>query len=205
MKRAESAARDVAEDGGAPVQVFVADLSSQSEVRRLESSTSRPTPKHSDAWTSTTCRGQRSYSGARAYNQSKLANVLFTYALAGRVRGTSVTANAVHPGLVSTRFGADDPAKVQRLLVPLLRPFMKTPTQGAATRSISPPPQNWRASAANTSQAASSDVPPTPATTKRLQPGCGSTVPTSSASPQPPERPSVATWSVGESHARTGT
>ena len=35
--------------------------------------------------------------------------------------------------MVSTAFGADDPARVQRLLVPLLRPFMKSPTQGAAT------------------------------------------------------------------------
>src|SRR5919197_1325662 len=69
-------------------------------------------------------QGERSYSGARAYNQSKLANVLFTYQLARRLRATSVTANAVHPGLVSTAFGADDPGVVQRLLVPFLRPFM---------------------------------------------------------------------------------
>ena len=77
--------------------------------------------------------GERSYSGARAYNQSKLANVLFTYELAKRLAGTSVTANALHPGLVNTAFGAEDPARAQRLLVPFLRPFMKTPTRGAAT------------------------------------------------------------------------
>jgi retinol dehydrogenase 14 len=77
--------------------------------------------------------GARSYSGARAYNQSKLANVLFTYELARRTRHTAVTANAVHPGVVSTAFGADDPGTVQRLAVPLLRPFMKTPEQGAKT------------------------------------------------------------------------
>jgi NAD(P)-dependent dehydrogenase (short-subunit alcohol dehydrogenase family) len=78
-------------------------------------------------------QGEESYSGARAYNQSKLANVLFTYELARRLAGTSVTANALHPGVVSTSFGAEDPSHVQRLLVPLMRPFMKTPAQGAAT------------------------------------------------------------------------
>ncbi len=78
-------------------------------------------------------QGNRAYSGARAYNQSKLANVLFTYELARRLQGTAVTANALHPGVVSTSFGAEDPGGVQRLFVPFLRPFMKTPAQGAAT------------------------------------------------------------------------
>jgi NAD(P)-dependent dehydrogenase (short-subunit alcohol dehydrogenase family) len=78
-------------------------------------------------------QGARSYSGARAYNQSKLANVLFTYELARRLRTTPITANAVHPGLVSTSFGADDPGRAQRLFVPVLRPFMKSPADGAAT------------------------------------------------------------------------
>ena len=77
--------------------------------------------------------GTRSWSGARAYNQSKLANVLFTYELARRTRGTAITANAVHPGVVRTAFGSDDPGRLQRLAVPLLKAFMKTPEQGAAT------------------------------------------------------------------------
>jgi retinol dehydrogenase 14 len=78
-------------------------------------------------------QGERSYSGARAYNQSKLANVLFTYELARRLRNTSVTANALHPGVVRTSFGAEDPAIVQRLFIPFLMYFMKAPAQGAAT------------------------------------------------------------------------
>lgn len=78
-------------------------------------------------------QGQRAYSGARAYNQSKLANVMFTYELARMLRSTTVTANALHPGVVSTSFGAEDPGRVQRVVVPLMRPFMKTPAQGAAT------------------------------------------------------------------------
>jgi NAD(P)-dependent dehydrogenase (short-subunit alcohol dehydrogenase family) len=78
-------------------------------------------------------QGERSYSGARAYSQSKLANVLFTYELARRLRGTSVTANAVHPGMVRTSFGAEDPAGVQRFFTPFMRPFMKSPARGATT------------------------------------------------------------------------
>ena len=82
-------------------------------------------------------QGERAYSGSRAYDQSKLANVLFAYELARRLSATrdhdQVTANALHPGVVDTSFGAEDPALVQRLIVPLLRPLMKTPEQGART------------------------------------------------------------------------
>jgi len=83
-------------------------------------------------------QGEASYSGSKAYNQSKLANVLFTYELARRLQAASsdravVTANALHPGVVSTSFGAEDPASVQRIFIPFLRPLMKTPTQGAVT------------------------------------------------------------------------
>ena len=78
-------------------------------------------------------QSEQSYTGARAYSQSKLANLLFTQELAQRLLGTGVTVNAVHPGLVSTGFGVEDPGTIQRLLVPVLRPFMKSPEQGAAT------------------------------------------------------------------------
>lgn len=78
-------------------------------------------------------QGEGSYSGARAYNQSKLANILFSYELARRLRDSTVTANAVHPGIVSTSFGAEDPGRTQRLLVPVLRPFMNSAGRGAAT------------------------------------------------------------------------
>lgn len=78
-------------------------------------------------------QGERRWSGGRAYNQSKLANVLFSYELARRLPADEVTANALQPGLVSTAFGAEDPGHVQRLLVPFLRPFMASPEKGAAT------------------------------------------------------------------------
>jgi NAD(P)-dependent dehydrogenase (short-subunit alcohol dehydrogenase family) len=75
--------------------------------------------------------GEAAYSGQRAYNQSKLANVMFTYELARRLAGTGVTATAVHPGLTNTSFSAEDPAL--GLLVRILRPFMGSPKRGADT------------------------------------------------------------------------
>src|SRR5919109_3444651 len=49
-------------------------------------------------------QGERSYSGQRAYSQSKLANVLFAYELARRGPASAVTANVSHPGAVNTSF-----------------------------------------------------------------------------------------------------
>jgi retinol dehydrogenase 12 len=42
------------------------------------------------------------FSGWRAYQQSKLANILFTYELARRLDGSGVTVNTLHPGFVRT-------------------------------------------------------------------------------------------------------
>jgi NAD(P)-dependent dehydrogenase (short-subunit alcohol dehydrogenase family) len=48
---------------------------------------------------------KKNYFILRAYNQSKLANVLFTYELAERLKGTAVTVNALQPGRVRTSIG----------------------------------------------------------------------------------------------------
>jgi NAD(P)-dependent dehydrogenase (short-subunit alcohol dehydrogenase family) len=45
------------------------------------------------------------YGPVKAYNRSKLCNILFTRELARRLRGTGVTANCLHPGFVASRFG----------------------------------------------------------------------------------------------------
>ena len=45
----------------------------------------------------------RDWSGYGAYATSKLANVLFTRALAERIRGGNTTANALHPGVIGTK------------------------------------------------------------------------------------------------------
>ena len=49
-----------------------------------------------------TINSEAHYSPYDAYHQSKLANVLFTKALAKRLTGTNVTANSLHPGAVDT-------------------------------------------------------------------------------------------------------
>jgi retinol dehydrogenase-14 len=77
--------------------------------------------------------GERKYSGQQAYNQSKLANVMFTYELARRLEGTGVSANALHPGVTRTAFGAEDPTGAMAPLIAVLRPFMKSPELGADT------------------------------------------------------------------------
>jgi NAD(P)-dependent dehydrogenase (short-subunit alcohol dehydrogenase family) len=78
-------------------------------------------------------QGERDYSGERAYNQSKLANVMFTYELARRLQGAGVTANTLHPGVVRTNFGREDPKGWMRLMLPVIRPFLKSPDKGAVT------------------------------------------------------------------------
>jgi retinol dehydrogenase-12/retinol dehydrogenase-13 len=74
------------------------------------------------------------YRGFKAYSRSKLANILFARELARRLDGTGVTANAVHPGLVASRFMRDgDAGRLGSALMVLGRPFMLTPEQGART------------------------------------------------------------------------
>src|SRR5918994_3092242 len=54
-------------------------------------------------------QGEKGYKGPKAYSQSKLATVLFTYELARRLEGTGITANCLHPGgriPVRTNFGS---------------------------------------------------------------------------------------------------
>jgi len=155
--RTEAAARGLRAAGSGPVDLFVADMSDQSQVRAMaaeilqrlpridvlvnnvggfwntrhvtadglertfalnhlapflltnllldrlrQSPAARVVTVSSNAHTTgridfDDLQGEQSYSGARAYSQSKLANVLFTYELASRLHGTSVTANALHP------------------------------------------------------------------------------------------------------------
>jgi retinol dehydrogenase-14 len=192
--RAEAAAADIrATSGGPAVDVFVADMSSQTEVRRLAREVLDAYPRldvlinnvggfwahrhvtadrlehtfalnhlapflltnllldrlrsNAPARVVTVSSGAQAmgridfddllgvgrYSGQRAYNQSKLANVMFTYELARRLDGTGVTATVLHPGVVRTSFGAEDQRALFAAMTRVVRPFMKTPDQGAVT------------------------------------------------------------------------
>ena len=66
------------------------------------------------------------------YSQTKLANVYFTYELARRLEGTGVTANCLHPGVVSTALFRHLPPLIG-LAVRIARPLLLTPAQGADT------------------------------------------------------------------------
>jgi NAD(P)-dependent dehydrogenase (short-subunit alcohol dehydrogenase family) len=72
------------------------------------------------------------YQSFVSYGQTKLMNILFTYELARRLKGTAVTANAVHPGFVGTNFGKNN-GKAWNALFTLGRPFAISPTKGAQT------------------------------------------------------------------------
>jgi len=77
-------------------------------------------------------QSERSYAMMRVYGTSKLANILFTQALARRLKGSRVTTNSLHPGVVRTGFGHNTEGWM-RLAVQALGLFFLTAEQGART------------------------------------------------------------------------
>jgi NAD(P)-dependent dehydrogenase (short-subunit alcohol dehydrogenase family) len=75
-------------------------------------------------------QGEEKYSATSAFGASKAANLLFTYALARRLRERGVTANAYHPGIVRTNLMRQAPAPM-RLFGSLLNLFGSTPERAA--------------------------------------------------------------------------
>ncbi len=78
-------------------------------------------------------QNQGKYAGFRAYAQSKLANVLFTYELDRRRGDAPVTVNAVHPGFVASNFGRNNRGIVGLAMTRLVPLFAKSVAEGAAT------------------------------------------------------------------------
>jgi NAD(P)-dependent dehydrogenase (short-subunit alcohol dehydrogenase family) len=77
-------------------------------------------------------QGEKGYKTAKAYSQSKLATVLFTYELARRLEGTGVAVNCLHPGVVGTNLGSGV-SGVFGFTVRALTPLMKSSEKGAET------------------------------------------------------------------------
>lgn len=75
---------------------------------------------------------ERGYSGWRAYANSKLFNIWFTRALARRVDASRLLVQAMHPGVVSTRFATNNGwmGRLQRRVMDVVS---VTPEQGADT------------------------------------------------------------------------
>jgi NAD(P)-dependent dehydrogenase (short-subunit alcohol dehydrogenase family) len=74
---------------------------------------------------------ERGFWPPRAYERSKLANVLFTKELARRVDPAQVTVNALHPGLVNTDFG--EVGGIVEFGWRVYKHFGITPAEGART------------------------------------------------------------------------
>ena len=77
-------------------------------------------------------QGERKYSGMKAYGQSKLALVMYTYDLARRLKETGVTVNALHPGFVASRHVRSSGGLI-KLLGPVIKLMAVSPEAGAET------------------------------------------------------------------------
>ena len=75
----------------------------------------------------------RRYNGTRAYLQSKLANIMFTLSLERRLRGSTVSAACVYPGLVVTDLMRERWWWRTRWLRPLWRAIFSSPNDAART------------------------------------------------------------------------
>jgi NAD(P)-dependent dehydrogenase (short-subunit alcohol dehydrogenase family) len=78
-------------------------------------------------------QSRRGYTGFPVYSRSKLCNILFNRELARRIAGSGVTANALHPGFVATRFG-NDSGGIVRAVLKVAKPIGAiSPEEGAKT------------------------------------------------------------------------
>jgi len=76
--------------------------------------------------------GRGDWSPLKAYGRSKLCNILFTRAVARRLDGSGVIAACLHPGVVATAIG-DRAGSLAGFGWRLVKPFLTTPENGAAT------------------------------------------------------------------------
>lgn len=80
------------------------------------------------------------YGWFKAYAQSKLANVLFTYELARRLDGTGVTATVMHPGVVATNIWNRSNTPLDYVMRVIKVFFMSTRKSGDAVARLAVSP-----------------------------------------------------------------
>jgi len=76
---------------------------------------------------------EKSFRPFKAYGQSKLANVLFAKELSKKLAPYGITVNSCHPGAVATNMGVNRETGFGRGITKLLKPFFRSPEEGAAT------------------------------------------------------------------------
>ncbi|XP_078590974.1 retinol dehydrogenase 12-like isoform X1 [Branchiostoma floridae x Branchiostoma japonicum] len=89
---------------------------------------------------------QNSYHMAKAYDRSKLANVLFSRELSKKLKGTGVTSNSLHPGVIMEsdlmryrqdewqgKFGEHVASALRKVVGAIFSVFGKTVEEGAQT------------------------------------------------------------------------
>jgi len=76
---------------------------------------------------------RRDWDVRTAYAHSKLANALFSFELARLLKGTRITSNSVHPGVISTNIIRDESAIVRYGFSLLTKISGKSIEEGAAT------------------------------------------------------------------------
>lgn len=79
-------------------------------------------------------RGEKIFDAGEAYGRSKLANALFSLHLAEQLKGSGVTSNVIHPGLVKTNIARTAPALLRGAFDMFGSLIAKSPAEGAATQ-----------------------------------------------------------------------
>ena len=79
-------------------------------------------------------RGEGAFDYWEAYGRSKLANALFSLELSSRFEGSSISSNALHPGLVQTNIARNAPVVLRTAFDWFGGLISKTPEEGAATQ-----------------------------------------------------------------------
>ncbi len=69
-------------------------------------------------------QAEKKFGLLKAYGMSKLALLMFSYSLAERLKGSGVTVNALHPGVIGSNLGG---------IPGFIKIFMKSPKRGAET------------------------------------------------------------------------